>query len=509
VNTATSFVADVVRLARSRKATTFYLNGAPGSGKSYLLHKAADLVLRQLGNAQILGPYHIQPSEDAKLCEHILTDCQDLGFVEPLDSLPKISNLVDTWLWLGGHMQAKHEQQFVVLVDLDNAGARDLTSLAALFSSARELEGRWDDEPYGVHIIFAAYWDEPTLETYYYQTRTSFPYSKERNSATWEGLAVTDLTQMMLKGGHNGVEPIHGQILYELTGGHAWTALDVLHYVPAGQLSISSLLAATEQAASSGEAGTALLTAWQHLPAECSVVLKDMVLRRQVGVSPIDTAAVSLRAAGAARLDVVGNKSYLRFRSWYTECLVRSHLEVLGLADPQTKAIRRNELMPDIRCMNAEAYCLINETENAVRNFVATHLSVVTTDDAPILGGRCKRMYLGIVEDTDLRASRWKLQSHEKGLPVELNPLIAFCSTTELAGLVREIADELHSNEWRAVSLAIEDLSEIRNSVMHNQIVDDRCLAKLHELRARVWEAVSQTSPPTARRATWGNLSTG
>ena len=61
-----------------------------------------------------------------------------------------------------------------------------------------------------------------------------------------------------------------------------------------------------------------------------------------------------------------------------------------------------------------------------------------------------------------------------------------------------EIADELRSSEWRAVSLAIEDLSEIRNSVMHNQMIDDRCLERLHELQARVWEAVSRTSLPVA-----------
>ena len=453
---------------------------------------------REVGNAQVLGPYSIQPSEDSKLCEHVLVDCRDLGFIEHMVNLPKVSNLADTWLWLGAQMQAGPKQQFVVLVDIGYVRSPDLTCLAALFSSARHLEGRWDEEPFGVHIVFAAYWDEPSLETYYRQTRTSFPYSKERNSATWEGLAETDLSQLILHGGHNGAAPIHGRILYELTGGHAGAALDVLRCVPVGHFGISSLLAATEQAASSGEAGSALLVAWQQLPADCSTVLKDLVLRRQIGVSPTAPAVVSLLTAGAARLHLLGNKSYLRFRSWYIECLVRSHLDSLGLADPQTKAIRRKELMPEISCVNAEAYSLINETENAVRNFVATHLSVMTPDNVPILSGRYKRLNLNTVEDTHQRASEWKSRSHDKKLPVDLNPLLAFCSTSDLAGLVREIADELRSSEWRAVSLAIEDLSEIRNSVMHNQMIDDRCLERLHELQARVWEAVSRTSLPVA-----------
>ena len=453
---------------------------------------------RELENTQVLGPYSIQPSEDTKLCEHMLADCRDLGFIEHMVSLPKVSNLVDTWLWLGAQMQARTKQQFVVLVDIGNVHSPDLTCLAALFSSARHLEGRWDEEPFGIHIIFAAYWDEPALETYYRQSQTSFPYSKERNSATWEGLAETDLTQLILNSGHNGTEPIHGRILYELTGGHAGAVLDVLRCVSVGHFVISSLLAATEQAASSGVAGSALLTAWQQLPTDYSAVLKDLVLRRQMSVSPTAHAVVSLLAAGAARLHLLGNKSYLRFRSWYIECLVRSHLDSLGLADPQTKAIRRKELMPEIRCVNVEAYNLINETENAVRNFVATYLSVLTPDNIPILSGRYKRLNLNTIEDTHQRASELKSRSRDKKLPVDLNPLLAFCSTSDLAGLVHEIADGLRSSEWRTASLAIEDLSEIRNSVMHNQIIDDRCLERLHELQARVWEAISRTSLPVA-----------
>jgi hypothetical protein len=499
VNTATELVSQVARLAQSCKVTTFYLNGAPGSGKSYLLKKAAILMPREVSNAQILGPYQIQPSEDAKLCEFILADCRSLGFLDNDFRLPPVRNLVDVWLSLGAQMQLRTRQQFIVLIDIDRGDRLDLPSLAALFSSARHLEGRWDEQHFGVHIVCAAYWDEPMLEAYYRHIQTSFPYSNERNSATWEGLAEGDLTALITESGHNGATPIQGRVLHELTGGHAAASRDVLRCVPIGHLSIATLLAATEQAASSGEAGYALRMAWQQLSPECVPVLKGLVLQRHMKVSPTDPPVISLIAAGAARLHTLGGKSYLEFRSWYSECLVRSHLDLLGLVDSQTRAIRRNELMPGIRCVNTDAYGLINETENAVRNFVATHLSAVTPDGVPILKGRCRRLNQNRLEDTYQRASDWMSRSRDKNLPADLNPLLAFCSTSDLAGLVREIADELRSPDWRAVSVAIEDLSEIRNSVMHNQMIDDCCLDRLHALKARVWDAVSRTSLPSER----------
>jgi hypothetical protein len=494
-------VRHLARLIRSRKATTFYLNGAPGSGKTYLLNRVADLMQKELSNAQVLGPYHFQPSEEVKLCKGILADCQDLGFVEHTVKVPSASHLTDTWLWLGAEMQVKAGQQFVVLADVECAEYPDLPSLASLFSSARYLEGKWDEQPFGVHIILAAYWDESILEAYFRQMQTSFPYSKDRNSTTWEGVSEVDLTEMVLKSGRNGVTPTHGQVLYELTGGLPAAALDVLSRVSLVPLSIAALLAATDLAAADGEAADKLLRVLLKLPPDCLALLHDLVLRRQISVSPTDPTVISLLTVGAVRLRHFGEQTYLQFRSWYVEIFVRSHLDILGIADPQTIAVRWKELLPEIHCVNVEAYRLINETENAVRNFVATHLCLVTPDDMPILRGRYKRLKDNLVEDTHQRASEWRTQSRGKKLPVDLNPLLAYCSTTDLAELIREIADELRSSEWRAVSVAMEDLSEIRNSVMHNQLIDDRCLERLHELQARVWEAASRT-PPSTRRLT-------
>ena len=87
----------------------------------------------------------------------------------------------------------------------------------------------------------------------------------------------------------------------------------------------------------------------------------------------------------------------------------------------------------------------------------------------------------------------WQAHSAEEGLPVTLNPLLAYLSTRDLADIIEEIGIEIGSDAWQRIAQAIQNLAGIRDAVMHNQLVDDIALQRLYDLQAGIYEALSET----------------
>ena len=334
------------------------------------------------------------------------------------------------------------------------------------------------------------------MERHFNNINTSFPYTIGHNYMIWNGLSSEEMIALVSQIRPGESRPLHGRILFELTGGHPAAALDVLSQIAPGDLSFPALLSSTYQAAANGPAGQALLGVWRQLPAESQSVLRELVLQRHIPAKILPPHLERLRLAGAIRLDMVGTTSYVSFRSWYTELLVRLHAAELAIADEQTQRIRIDELMPETSELVVEAYRLINNIETRVRNFVAVQLCLRQDTGEPILGERAKKYndHKHIFEDAHQRATDWQRRSADKGLPVALNPLLAYLSTRELADLMIEIAIQMKSETWHCIAKAIQDLASVRDAVMHNQLIDDAALQLLHDLQADVYKALSEPS---------------
>jgi hypothetical protein len=89
------------------------------------------------------------------------------------------------------------------------------------------------------------------------------------------------------------------------------------------------------------------------------------------------------------------------------------------------------------------------------------------------------------------RANEWKNKSVKHDLYTNINPLIAYLSTNDLADLISELSLMNKSNEWKRISQSIVSLSHVRNAVMHNQMIDDQSLIKLYDLQAEIYDALS------------------
>lgn len=485
----------LVNLIRAKNASTFYLNGPPGSGKSHLLKELARQFPTEIPHTLVLGPYSITGAKVAGLGERILQDCWDAGFLDEPPPMGPGLDLVHAWQWFGENAHVLTRQTFVVLIGLVETHQSDLIATGNLFSNVRYLEGSWNRREMQIFHMCVGYWDHHGLERHFHNINTSFPYTVGHNYTIWNGLSTEEMMALVNQTRPGEARPLHSQLLFELTGGHPAAALDILNQVAAGDINFPALLSATYQAATNGPAGQALLEAWRQLPDESRSVLRDLVLQRRIPAMTLPAHLEQLLIAGIVRLDQVGTTNYLNFSSWYAELLVRLHARELGIADEQTQRIQIDELIPKVSGLNVEAYRLINDIENQARNFVAVQLCLQQACGEPILGGISKKYndYEQINEDAHQRAVNWQMRSADRGLPVALNPLLAYLSTRDLADIIEEIGVEMRSQAWQRIAQAIRDLSGVRDAVMHNQLIDDAALQRLYDLQVDIYEILSET----------------
>jgi hypothetical protein len=485
----------IANLIRARNASTFYLNGPPGSGKSRLLDELAERFPIEMPRTLVLGPYRVTWDETTDLGDRLIQECLDAGFLDEIPPPGPRLDLEGAWRWFQENAHVITGQAFVVLIDLVQTSHPDLKTIGSLFSSARYLEGTWDQRRVRIFHMFAGYWDHPGLEQYFHNVNTSFPYTVGHNYALWNGLSVDEMAALVAQVRPEKSGSLHSHVLFELTGGHPAAALDILKGISPGNLSVSNLLSSTRRAAASGPAGQALLGAWCQLPVESRLVLRDLVLQRRIPTAALPASLERLYVAGAIQLDRVGATGYLAFRSWYTELLARLHTEELGIADEQTERIRIDELMPRVSALNVEAYRLINDIENQARNFVTVQLCLRQAHGQPLLADWSKKYNdrEQIFEDAHQRATDWCARSADRGLPVTLNPLLAYLSVRDLADVIEEIGEDIGSKPWQRIAQAIQELAGVRDAVMHNQLIDDAALQRLYELQASIYEALGET----------------
>jgi len=287
-----------------------------------------------------------------------------------------------------------------------------------------------------------------------------------------------------------------GRVLYELTAGHPGAALDILDLIPAKKLSFSALLSATRQAALEGQMSQVLIQLWSQLPTDSKSILRELIFQRRIRAITFTPELERLHLAGIIHKKQIGKQGYIDFCSWYAELLVHLHAGRLGFSDIDSSKVDMDEFMPRTSTICVEAFRVINEIETLARNYISVQLGLRTEPGFHYLMGRARKYNpeSKIEEDAFQRAEDWQNRSADRGLPAELNPLIAYLSTRDLANLIEELGAKLHLPEWLRIAQAIRTLSDVRDAVMHNQLIDDSELERLYELQADIYNALSKQS---------------
>jgi len=479
----------------SKHVTTLFLNGCPGSGKSYLLSRLADILAQRDFRWHVLGPYSINAINIETLTQCIGQDCSEAGFISkwpPSDSSNLEWGLKDIFQQL-----VVHNQEFAVLVDIGNTQGQSVPSLASFFSNIREFEGTWENNKVRAHFVIVGYWDPLQLEKHYKSVNTSFPFTAAYNYYHWSGLDKSEMTRVMEQRGFASVRQIQGNVIHELTAGHPGACRDILDLLQNTTLSVASMLNATRSAAENGKTAQTLVKFWQALPVEGKTFLTELMLKRQISARVLPELKNLLLSAGLVYEVKRGGQLFLGFRSWYVELVVRFHSITLGINDARIGKLQSSELMPEITSLNQEAYEVISDIENQVRNFVVLQLCLIQSTEQHILNIDIpRREKQGTVRQVNLydKATDWRVRSLNQNLPVDISPLITFLSTRELADLVKVIAERINSDAWSKISQSIRQLAVVRDAVMHNQLIDLPEVDKLIELQAQVYVALNQST---------------
>ena len=488
-------VLSLAKLIESKRVATAYINGAPGSGKTILLQELSRELPKMVRHTRIFGPY---PGNSVQgFMTLLIDDCFSSGYLE--DKIPSIylDDFIGAFDWLRKNLYVSSHQTIIILLDLKSTNLEEDTA-RSWFSSVRSLEHTWKDGPARLVVVVAGFWNHNLLDMYYHKIRLSFPYTLDENYFHWGGISVNQMDEMITRRFPSASPVIpYGRLLHEITGGHPGAAEDILYLIPNGkQLSICTLIDAVKEAACNGKMAQELVAEWSRLPSKAHAILYRLLMMQQLPLSSLQSYFDGLHASGLISEKNVGDTTYGVIRGWYFESVLRSHLNEIDIEETGLDKIETDEMIPPLVSINAEAYHLINEIENLARNFSLICLSKVSKKGENLLQGRVIKYDKHYQKNMDARerAIEWRESSREAGLPVNLNPLIAYLSISHLGMLIKELADEIRSEQWMQIADAIEATSGIRDAVMHNQLIDDSAFQKLFDLRAAIYDAMRPTS---------------
>ncbi len=268
---ANELLKTLSRRLHSLHASTFFLNGPVGSGKSYLLRELSQQVVRLPFRVQVIGPIEVADESFDDLGFHILVECHQSGFLDGLrSSIPRLS-FVESWKWLRANAHVNGEQKFVVLIDLSSSIQDVVPAIGNMFSQMRLLEGVWDCRSIQPHLVATGGWDHVQLQSHFTALNVSFPYTVGYNYAVWNGVSAEEMVKIIAGSKQHADFEILGKTLHELVGGHPGAARDVMQHAILGPISLRTLLAGVQAAASDGDQSLKIPTTVAETPCERSI----------------------------------------------------------------------------------------------------------------------------------------------------------------------------------------------------------------------------------------------
>lgn len=497
----TDIAEKIARQIGSSHLSTFFLNAPPGAGKTHFLStlgdSMSDTVAAMLtSKLHVLGPYSISDLSLKFFLRPLIQDLKDALFLPSDIAFDEDASFFESLFSLREKIKVNKKQHFLVLYDLQDAYKFPVQALASVFSQIRGLGEKWKDGDIRFSIITTGCWDHHKMMDYFEEKQTSWSYIPGENYVTMQGVNAEAVSTLVKRFDLAENKIPYGDFLFSLCGGHPGCAFEILQVASSEALSFSKLLSSIDKVAKDSAGTSKLVQFWSDLPEETKPMILNLLRHKYLSASSVlPSNLIRLYDYGILAHRTINERSYLSFRSWYVELVIRYHLTELGITVDGTLP-ELIEIIPDATAICLEGYSLVNEIENLVRNFVSAYLwgHKLPSEDHPLKDKLYKfSEEKGREEDAYERALDWKERSLKRKVEsAKLNPLIAFLSTTSLADLVLEIGQETNSQSWMDISCAIRDMSGVRDAIMHNQIIDDSDLSMLYDIQEKVYKALSQ-----------------
>ena len=360
------------QLINSKIASTYFINGPVGSGKKHVLSELAVSMPSAIPSLVVLGPYQ---SSKVSVVTNILNDMFEMQFLtgEVPDGIDLDWN--SAWFWLQNNIKTSRRLNLLVLVNIDDIPINDYEQWRVWLSGPRYLEHFWDNKLIHVLILISGNWDQRGLEDFYRSIQLSFPYTVGQNQSIWSQISQEDAIGIVKREfPENPLVESYGKLLFELTGGHPGAIKDILSNLPRDNVSSKEIIQATHRAAMSGIFGDGLIKSWGILSSTEIGILKDLVLYKKLPKGTNSTNLEVLHNLGIIEYKNLFNHRIVNLKSWYIHLLTKYHAKSLGLADVSWGKFDFEEFMPTIPEWNIEAYRILNDIENQIRNFAVSCL---------------------------------------------------------------------------------------------------------------------------------------
>lgn len=494
-----NIVARIKHQLDTKPANTILINGAPGTGKSFLLDKLSEELSTELPKVKVLGPYK-ETTTNPISCQFV-TDLFDQGYLSEMPGQSVTDDLNSTWFWLKDKLYSSVRQSFIILVDFDQISWNDYNSLRVVFSSLRYLEYCWDSRQITFVFVVAGFWDHPGLEAYYESVQLSFPYTVGNNYLNWGGISCEDF-ELYSQDIEHSLFQKDGffNVLYEIAGGNPKIIIEISRNIDPKELTIKNLLKATNNTATKGSLCDSLLSHWKELPTDSIEILNKVLILRQVPIKSTNSSVERLLLMGIVKVNSSNQIRCIEVKSWFVEVLLRTFAEELQLSKSVSQNSNIQELMPTLTVLHQRAYKLLQEIEILLRNFIVTQLWSYKLGDTPILSGWSPKIPFvhynefsekNVKEDAQERAVNWRSRCQKKGLPVDLNPDIAYLSLPDLADILSELSMKRGTQKWEHVTSALNEIVSIRDAVMHNQLIEINDFDRILKLKNKINTAIS------------------
>lgn len=488
-------IVDKIRgLVQAKQSSSCFINGSPGSGKTYLLKNLSRQLPEQIvGLVNVLDPFVIARADTVWDARPLLETLYLQGYLSTTPAECQFTDLAGVWHWIGEKCELSQRQTFIVLLDMPHLDKNNPAPYVDLLSSVRSLEVSWRHNRIKLCHIVAGFWDSETIQQYVQQTGLSFPYTSGENYFPWHGVSTAELSSVTKKCAVYTKYPIMESVLFELTGGNPYVAKQIIEQLPDKILNFSNLIKATKETAR--QRTDLLTTLTQYFDPKILSLLHELLINQYLPAEQYTVHRQRLLASGLVKEEQKGNKSYLRFRSWFYELLIRLNAAAIGIPPNHITNIRIEEMAPTLYSLNQELYGLINDIESQARNFVVIQQCLRRKENEPLLTGLSEEIKNGgTVVDVQQKAEEWRqrVKKHRTVLS-ELNPTVCYLSTRDLANIIAELASCYNMPEWHEIARSIRKMGIIRDAVMHHQIVDDTAIDHLYQLQFKIYDALARS----------------
>jgi hypothetical protein len=401
--------------------------------------------------------------------------------------------------------------EIVVIIDGMSATA-PLMSARALYEALARLRAfvsEWRRDEIDVHHVVVGAWSTLDLLRQFDMAHTSWPFDAGHTILDAPAWTPDELRATLQKMGASVVDvDLYGRYLYELTSGDPWAVQGTLATLRTrGEVSCDALAEAAQAFARAPACQRELLRRYEGLSAAARAVLHRVLQGGYaLGGRTLSRELEELELSGWLTFVKTSDdeRRIGRLRSWVVEYGLRRSDGALRGNLPAGIYKNADELLPPVRCLNQDAYEIVCEIENHLRNLVLLRRHVLDAAQGavksyPLVGQRTSTLMAGSQNYADehqrMQASRRHFLD-DKGLVVTHAPLISFSTTQPLLDLIGQMAvtdqDDVLIHLRKIIDQgALDRFKELRDAVAHNQLVSERALHFLRDLRARLLNALA------------------